>query len=76
MNILSRNDVNLTVLLHLLLIAIFRGSGGKPFSDGDREKWLIVGAAGLVALLAVIGFWEMGYKEIGWKEFVHGYVNA
>lgn len=53
-------------------MAIFRGSGGKPFSDGDREKWVIVGAAGVVALLALIGFWEMGYKEIGWKEFVHG----
>lgn len=48
-----------------------RGSGGKPFGDGDREKWYIFGAAGAIAFLATIAFWEMGYKEIAWKEFVH-----
>lgn len=50
-----------------------RGSGGKPFGDGDKEKWYIFGATGAIALLATLAFWEMGYKEIGWKEFVHKY---
>ncbi|KAF5277091.1 hypothetical protein FQA39_LY06329 [Lamprigera yunnana] len=49
-----------------------RGSGGKPpFGDSEKDKWYIFGAAGAIALLAALGFWEMGYKEIGWKEFVH-----
>lgn len=52
-----------------------RGSGGKPpFGDGDRDKWYIFGAAGAIAVLVALGFWEMGYKEIGWKEFVHSYL--
>ncbi|KRT82501.1 AAA protein, partial [Oryctes borbonicus] len=51
-----------------------RGSGGKPFGDGDKEKWYIFGATGAIALLATLAFWEMGYKEIGWKEFVHNYL--
>ncbi|XP_065172398.1 AFG3-like protein 2 [Atheta coriaria] len=49
-------------------------SGGKPFGDGDKEKWYIFGAAGAVAFLATLALWEMGYKEIGWKEFVHTYL--
>lgn len=48
-----------------------RSSGGKPFGDGERDKWYILGAGAAVALLATITMWEMGYKEIGWKEFVH-----
>ncbi|KAF2879166.1 hypothetical protein ILUMI_27018 [Ignelater luminosus] len=51
-----------------------RGSGGKPFGDSDRDKWYVFGAIGAIALLAALGFWEMGYKEIGWKEFVHNYL--
>lgn len=56
-----------------LICFIHRGSGGKPFGDGDKEKWYIFGATGAIALLATLAFWEMGYKEIGWKEFVHKY---
>ncbi|KAJ8972092.1 hypothetical protein NQ317_019138 [Molorchus minor] len=51
------------------------GSGGKPFGDGDREKWYVLGAAAAVAFLATITMWEMGYKEISWKEFVHNYLQ-
>lgn len=51
-----------------------RGSGGKPFGDGEKDKWYIFGAAGAIAFLATLVFWEMGYKEIGWKEFVHNYL--
>lgn len=50
-----------------------RGSGGKPFGE-DREKWWMFGAAGAVAFIVTLAFWEMGYKEIGWKEFVHTYL--
>lgn len=66
------SNVYMWILIILHCDYYCRGSGGKPFSDGEREKWYIFGAAGAVALLALIGFWEMGYKEIGWKEFVHG----
>jgi AFG3 family protein len=50
------------------------GSGGKPFGDGDRDKWYILGAGAAIAFLATVTLWEMGYKEIGWKEFVHSYL--
>lgn len=53
----------------------FRGSGGKPFGDGDRDKWYILGAGAAIALLATVTMWEMGYKEISWKEFVHSYLT-
>ncbi|XP_047109933.1 AFG3-like protein 2 [Schistocerca piceifrons] len=49
--------------------------GGKPFGDGgDREKWLVLGMIGTVALLGTLAFYEMGYKEIAWKEFVNNYL--
>lgn len=51
-----------------------RGSGGKPFGDNERDKWYVMGAAAAIAILATVTMWEMGYKEIGWKEFVHNYL--
>nr|XP_023023132.1 AFG3-like protein 2 [Leptinotarsa decemlineata] len=51
------------------------GSGGKPFGDNERDKWYVLGAAAAVAFLATVTMWEMGYKEIGWKEFVHNYLQ-
>ncbi|KAL3283766.1 hypothetical protein HHI36_017936 [Cryptolaemus montrouzieri] len=51
-----------------------RGSGGKPFGDNERDKWYMLGAGVALAFLATVTFWEMGYKEIGWKEFVHSYL--
>lgn len=49
------------------------GGPGRPIGgDGnDREKWLLLGAAAAVALIGSFAFFEMGYKEIGWKEFVN-----
>lgn len=57
------------------ILFISRTTGGKPFGDNDKDKWYIFGAAGAIAFLATLAFWEMGYKEIGWKEFVHTYVT-
>ncbi|KAF5286736.1 hypothetical protein FQR65_LT12469 [Abscondita terminalis] len=52
-----------------------RSSRGKPpFGESEKDKWYIFGATGAIALLAALGFWEMGYKEIGWKEFVHNFL--
>ena len=48
------------------------GPGGKAFGDGgEREKWFIIGIVGTVALLGTLAYYEMGYKEIAWKEFVN-----
>jgi AFG3 family protein len=47
----------------------FGGSGGKE--GGEREKWIIIGLVGTVALLGTLAYYEMGYKEIAWKEFVN-----
>ncbi|XP_066256281.1 mitochondrial inner membrane m-AAA protease component AFG3L2 isoform X2 [Euwallacea similis] len=52
-----------------------RGSGGKPFGDGEQGKWYAMGAAAVVAFLATITMWEMGYKEIAWKDFVYNYLT-
>lgn len=64
-------------MLFLLSIIIFHflpsGSGGKPFGDNERDKWYVLGAVAAVAFLATVTMVEMGYKEIGWKEFVHRY---
>ncbi|XP_076263572.1 AFG3 like matrix AAA peptidase subunit 2 [Rhynchophorus ferrugineus] len=51
-----------------------RGSGGKPFNDYEQSKWFFIAAAATVAFLATITMWEMGYKEIGWKDFVYNYL--
>lgn len=51
-----------------------RGSGGKPFNDYEQSKWLLAAAAGTIAFLATITMWEMGYREIGWKDFVYNYL--
>ncbi|XP_037828708.1 AFG3-like protein 2 [Lucilia sericata] len=55
-----------------------RGGQGRPLGEGgegNREKWLVFGAVGAVALLGSFAFFEMGYKEISWKEFVTNYLN-
>lgn len=51
-----------------------KGGSGRPLGNegGDKEKWMILGAIGAVALLGSIAFFEMGYKEVGWKDFVNG----
>lgn len=54
------------------------GSGGTPIGGdgGDKEKWLLIGALSVVALIGGLAFMEMGYREIGWKEFVNRLVGS
>lgn len=49
------------------------GGQGRPIGSGEpeRDKMLILGALGGIALVAAIAFIEMGYKEIAWKDFVN-----
>ncbi|XP_063244841.1 AFG3-like protein 2 [Bacillus rossius redtenbacheri] len=51
-------------------------SGSGKFGDGgERERWIIIGIMGTVILLGTVAFYEMGYKEIAWKEFVNNYLS-
>lgn len=56
-----------------------KGGGGKgrPIGNdgGEREKWLILGAIATAALLSSMVLFDVGYKEIGWREFVNSYLN-
>lgn len=49
------------------------GGSGKPLGgeDNDKEKWLMFGAVSALAIAGAIVYFEVGYKEIGWKEFVN-----
>ncbi|KAL7733120.1 hypothetical protein ACLKA6_004643 [Drosophila palustris] len=52
--------------------------GGRPLGEGgggDRERWILLGAIGAVVLIGSFAFFEMGYKEISWKEFVNSYLT-
>ncbi|CAG9763310.1 unnamed protein product [Ceutorhynchus assimilis] len=52
-----------------------RGSGGKPFGDNGQSKWYLMGGVAALCFLATITMWEMGYKEIAWKDFVYNYLS-
>lgn len=55
-----------------------RGGGqGRPIGgeQPDRDKMLIFGAISGIALVAILAYYEMGYKEIAWKEFVNNYLS-
>lgn len=49
------------------------GGSGKPLGEegNDKEKWLMFGAVSALAIAGAIIYFEVGYKEIGWKEFVN-----
>lgn len=46
-----------------------RPIGGNP--EGPDSKMLLYGALGVFAVLGSIAFFEMGYKEISWKDFIN-----
>lgn len=52
-----------------------RGAGSKPLGDSEKEKWFLFGLVGVVGLIAAIAYYEMGFKEIAWKEFVNNYLS-
>lgn len=51
------------------------GSGGKPFGEGsDRDRWMAFATLGAIGLIGVAAYYQMGYREITWKEFSKGYL--
>uniref|UniRef100_A0A224XBN9 Putative atp-dependent zinc metalloprotease yme1 n=1 Tax=Panstrongylus lignarius TaxID=156445 RepID=A0A224XBN9_9HEMI len=54
-----------------------RGSsgGGKQLGESEKEKWLLFGLVGVAGLVAILAFYEMGYKEITWKEFLNNFLS-
>ncbi|XP_025424252.1 AFG3-like protein 2 [Sipha flava] len=51
-----------------------QGSSGSS-GDSEKEKWLLYGVAGVLGLISIIGYYNMTYKEITWKDFVNNYLN-
>lgn len=52
-----------------------RGGGGKPLGEGsDRDRWVAMAALAAMGLLGVAAIYQMGYKEITWKEFSKNYL--
>lgn len=37
----------------------------------DQTKMLLFGALGFIAFVSALTYFEMGYKEISWKDFVN-----
>ncbi|CAL4096513.1 unnamed protein product, partial [Meganyctiphanes norvegica] len=51
------------------------GSSGRPLGEGnERDKWLALGALGVMGMLGLAALYNMGYKEITWKEFSKSYL--
>ncbi|KAF4520289.1 hypothetical protein B566_EDAN004348 [Ephemera danica] len=50
----------------------FGSFGGGP--SRERDQWLIVAVLVTLAALGAIAYFEMGYKEITWKEFVNNFL--
>jgi hypothetical protein len=48
---------------------------GRPIGGGeqptDQSKMLLFGALGFIAFVSALTYFEMGYKEISWKDFVN-----
>lgn len=47
---------------------------GRPIGGEqgpDQTRMIIFGALGVVAFIGALTFFEMGYKEISWKDFVN-----
>jgi hypothetical protein len=47
---------------------------GRPIGGEqppDQTKMFLIGALGFIAFVTALTYFEMGYKEISWKEFVN-----
>ncbi|XP_043285923.1 AFG3-like protein 2 [Venturia canescens] len=51
------------------------GSSGKPLEGGDKEKWMVIGIISLLGLFGAVSLFDVGNKEITWREFVYSYLN-
>lgn len=53
-----------------------RGGGRGPYDGGeDKEKWVMFGALGVMAILGTVAYFEIKYREISWRDFVNNYLN-
>ncbi|XP_049886016.1 AFG3-like protein 2 [Pectinophora gossypiella] len=52
-----------------------RGGGRGSYDGQDRERWMMLGAIGVVTLLGSIAYFELRYREISWRDFVNLYLN-
>ncbi|KAG7161362.1 AFG3-like protein 2-like [Homarus americanus] len=51
------------------------GGGGKPIGEGsERDRWLALAALAAMGFLGVAAYYQMGYREITWKEFAKNYL--
>lgn len=51
------------------------GGSGRPLGEGnERDRWLALGALGVMGVLALAALYNMGYREITWKEFSKNYL--
>lgn len=55
-----------------IYIIFFNRSGSS--GDSDKEKWILYGLSGALALVSVLAYYNMSYKEITWKDFINKYV--
>lgn len=54
-----------------------RGSGGagKPLGEGgERDRWLALAAVAALGFLGMAAYYQLGYREITWKEFSKNYL--
>ncbi|KAF7988721.1 hypothetical protein HCN44_001294 [Aphidius gifuensis] len=51
------------------------GGSGKSYDGNDKEKWIIAGVIGAATLIGSLVFFEVGSKEITWREFVYNYLS-
>lgn len=49
------------------------GGQGRPIGSGEpeRDKMLLIGALAGIGCVIALAYFEMGYKEISWKDFVN-----
>jgi hypothetical protein len=53
-------------------------SQGRPIGgeqNPDQNKMLMYGALGFIVVAAALTYFELGYKEISWKDFVNKSVS-
>lgn len=52
------------------------GGGGRGgYEGGDKEKWMMFGALGVMTLLGSLAYFELRYREISWRDFLNLYLN-